>query len=63
MSVVIAVIGLSFYNLYIFTKAGVSAVLATVKRLPVLHYSIMYMFWSFVITEPIPDKMSFSDGV
>ena len=27
---------------------------AVVKRLPVLHYCVVYMFLSFVITEPIP---------
>ena len=28
---------------------------AAVKRLPVLHYSVVYIFGSFVIAELIPD--------
>ena len=28
-------------------------ILAVVKRLPVLHYSVIYLFWFFVITEHI----------
>ena len=28
--------------------------LATVKSLTVLHYSVAYIFWFFVVAEPIP---------
>ena len=42
--------GHSFQNLFFFTTVGVTRV----KRLPALHYSVIYIFWSFVIIEPIP---------
>ena len=31
------------------------------KRLPVLHYSVVYIFWSFVITEPSLRKHAYSN--
>ena len=39
---------------YSFTTSAVSVV-AAVKRLHVLHYSVVYILWSFVIIELIPD--------
>ena len=42
--------GHSFFNLFIFTTADGSVV----KRLSLLHYSLVDIFWPFVITEPFP---------
>ena len=46
--------GHSFKYLFIFTQASVSAAgAAAIKCLPIIHYSVAYLFWSFVITDTI----------
>ena len=38
----------------IYSSSYLTGRVATVKRLPVLHFSRVYIFWSFEIIKPIP---------
>ena len=44
---------LLFQNLFMFTAVGVQCCVTTLNCLPVLHNNADYIFWSFVINEPM----------